>query len=221
MQIPASWCKFLQPDANMVSCTIWYHIIQYGIILYNMVSYCTIWYHIVQYDIILYNMVSYCTIWYHILPYFIIFYSMFHHFTEKSIKSTFWPGFLPLQGTPTGENNWFLSYFIIFYHILQYVSSFYRKIDKMHILARIFAPARHTHRRGPMGPWAHGPMGPMGPLAIWYNIIKIIGSLKGTTGPWAHFIIFLHHCSLFYRKIDKMHIWARIFAPARHTHWRK
>ena len=52
----------------MVSyCTIWYHIVQYGIILYNMVSYCTIWYHIVQYGTILYNMVSYCTIWYHIV----------------------------------------------------------------------------------------------------------------------------------------------------------
>ena len=25
--------------------------------------------------------------------------------SEKSIKCTFWPGFLPLQGTPTGENN--------------------------------------------------------------------------------------------------------------------
>ena len=44
---------------NMVSCTIWYHIVQYGIILYNMASYCTIWHHIVQYGIILYNMVSY------------------------------------------------------------------------------------------------------------------------------------------------------------------
>ena len=40
-------------------CTIWYHIVQYGIILYNMASYCTIWHHIVQYGIILYNMVSY------------------------------------------------------------------------------------------------------------------------------------------------------------------
>ena len=56
----------------MVSyCTIWYHIVQYGIILYNMVSYCTIWYHIVQYGIILYNMVSYCTIWYHL--FFVVF----------------------------------------------------------------------------------------------------------------------------------------------------
>ena len=36
----------------MLYYTIWYHIIQYGIILYNMVSYCTILYHIVQYDII-------------------------------------------------------------------------------------------------------------------------------------------------------------------------
>ena len=43
------------------------HIVQYGIILYNMVSYCTIWYHIVQYGTILYNMVSYYTIWYHII----------------------------------------------------------------------------------------------------------------------------------------------------------
>ena len=60
---------------NMVSyCTIWYHIVQYGIILYNMVS-CTIWHHIVQYGIILYNMVS-CTIWYHIVQYGIILYNM-------------------------------------------------------------------------------------------------------------------------------------------------
>ena len=32
----------------------------------------------------------------------------FHIFTEKSIKCTFLSGFLPLQGTPTGENNRFL-----------------------------------------------------------------------------------------------------------------
>ena len=44
---------------HIAYCTIWYHIVQYGIILYNMVPYCTIWYHIVQYGIILYNMVSY------------------------------------------------------------------------------------------------------------------------------------------------------------------
>ena len=41
----------------------------------------------------------------------------------------------------------------------------------MHILARIFAPARIILRQkkwvGPMGPWAHGPMGPMGPCAPW------------------------------------------------------
>ena len=41
---------------------------------------------------------------------------MFHHFTEKSIKCTFWPGFLPLQGTPTGENTSFLLF--IFYTML-------------------------------------------------------------------------------------------------------
>ena len=37
----------------------------------------------------------------------------------------------------------------------------------MHILARIFAPARIILQQqkwvGPMGPWAHGPNGPMGP----------------------------------------------------------
>ena len=60
--------------------TIWYHIIQYGIILYNMVSYCTIWYHIVQYGIILYNMVPYCTIWYHIVQYGIILYNMVSYY---------------------------------------------------------------------------------------------------------------------------------------------
>ena len=65
---------------NMVSCTIWYHIEQYGIILYNMVPYCTIWYHIVQYGIILYNMVSYCTIWYHV-QYGIILYNMVSYCT--------------------------------------------------------------------------------------------------------------------------------------------
>ena len=104
---------------------------------YNIIPYCIIWYHIVWYGIILYDMLSYCMIWYHILSYFIIFYSIFHNFTEKSIKCTFWPGFLPLQGTPTGKNNGFL----------HHVSLFYRKIYKMHILVRIFAPARHTHRR--------------------------------------------------------------------------
>ena len=114
---------------------------------------------------------------YNILSYFIIFYSIFHYFTEKSIKSTFWPGFLPLQGTPTGENNVFLFFFIRFYSMfhhfteksikctclpgllplqgtptgknngfLHYLSLFYRNIDKMHISARIFTPARHTHR---------------------------------------------------------------------------
>ena len=51
-----------------------YHIVQYGIILYNMVSYCMIWYHIVQYGIILYNMISYCTILYYIVLYYIILY---------------------------------------------------------------------------------------------------------------------------------------------------
>ena len=40
-------------------CTIWYHIVQYDTILYNMIPYCTIWYHIVQYDTILYNMIPY------------------------------------------------------------------------------------------------------------------------------------------------------------------
>ncbi len=35
---------------------------------------------------------------------------------------------------------------IVFYYILHDVSSFYIKINKMHILARIFAPARITDR---------------------------------------------------------------------------
>ena len=61
-----------------------------------MASYCTIWYHIVQYGIILYNMVLYFTLFYNIL----------HYFTEQLIKCTFWPGFLPLQGTPTAKNIW-------------------------------------------------------------------------------------------------------------------
>ena len=51
--------------------TIWYHIIQYGIIVYNMISYRTIWY------LILYNMMSYYTIWYHIIQYGIIWGSLF------------------------------------------------------------------------------------------------------------------------------------------------
>ena len=44
--------------------------------------------------------------------FFIICYTILRNVTEQSIKCTFWPGFLPLQGTPTGENNLF---FIIFY----------------------------------------------------------------------------------------------------------
>ena len=76
--------------------------------------------------------------------FFIIFYTILRHFTEKSIKCTFWSGFLPLQGTPTGENNGFLLDFIIFYSIFHH---FTKKIHKINILARIFAPARHTHRR--------------------------------------------------------------------------
>ena len=35
----------------------------------------------------------------------IIFYNMLHHFTLKSITCTFWPGILPLQGSPTGQKN--------------------------------------------------------------------------------------------------------------------
>ena len=34
-----------------------------------------------------------------------------------------------------------------FYNILHDFTYFYTKVDKIHILARIFAPARHTHRR--------------------------------------------------------------------------
>ncbi len=88
----------------MVSyCTIWYHIIQYGIILFNMVyspppqplsspdpspqppasqlpsprpTLAQPPNHIVQYGIILYNMASYCTIWYHIVQYGIILYNI-------------------------------------------------------------------------------------------------------------------------------------------------
>ena len=52
----------------------------------------------------------------YILHYFIIFYTILHNHTDKSIKCTFWPGFLPLQGTPTGKNNVF---FITCYTILQ------------------------------------------------------------------------------------------------------
>ena len=73
---------------------------------------------------------------YNILSYFIIFYSIFHHFTEKSIKSTFWPGFLPLQGTPTGENNgWGIIlynmalYCTIWYHIVQYGIILYNMVS--------------------------------------------------------------------------------------------
>ena len=36
-----------------------------------MVTYCTIWYHIEQYGTILYNMVPYCTILYYIILYYI------------------------------------------------------------------------------------------------------------------------------------------------------
>ncbi len=43
---------------------------------------------------------------------FIIFYTCLLNFTLKFIKYTFWPGILPLQGSPTGQNNVF---FIIFY----------------------------------------------------------------------------------------------------------
>ena len=68
---------------------------------------------------------------------FIIFYMILLNFTLKSIKYTFWPGFLPLQGTPTGKNNGFLSY----------VTLFDREIYKIHIWARNFAPARNTDRQ--------------------------------------------------------------------------
>ena len=57
-------------------------------------------------------MVSYYTIWYYILHYLIIFYTIQYNFTDKYIKCTFWPGMLPLQGTPTGNNN------VFFYYIL-------------------------------------------------------------------------------------------------------
>ena len=90
------------------------------------------------------SMGSYCTIFCpckeHQPATIMVFYDILHYFTEKTIKYTFLPGFLPLQGTPTSENN-------EFYNILHYFSSFYRQIDKIGILARIFAPARHTHRR--------------------------------------------------------------------------
>ena len=102
---------------NMVSyCTIWYHIVQYGIILYNMISYCTIWYHIILYyiNIILYYISPLlsadagcyiCPCKAHPPAKIMVFYIIVHYFTDKSIKCTFWPGFLPLQGTPTGKNN--------------------------------------------------------------------------------------------------------------------
>ena len=57
--------------------SIWYHIVQYDTILYNMMPYCTIWYRIVQYGTILYNMIPYCTIWYHIVQYAIWYHICF------------------------------------------------------------------------------------------------------------------------------------------------
>ena len=50
---------------------------------------------------------------------FIRFYMIVFVFTLKSIKYTFWPGFLPLQGTPTSANNRFLLYFTLCFIILQ------------------------------------------------------------------------------------------------------
>ena len=92
-------------------CTIWYHIVQYGSILYNMVPYCTIWYHIVQYGIILYNMVSYCTIWYHIVQYGIILYNMVSYY------------YIVQYGIILYN---MVSYCTIWYHIVQY-GIFYRQ----------------------------------------------------------------------------------------------
>ena len=101
---------------------------------------------------------------------FIIFYIMLHHFTLKSIKCTFWPGILPLQGSPTGQKNCFSYYFTCFtLNFIKftfwpgnlplqgsptgqkkscslYFTVFYTNIDKMHMLARNFAPARITDR---------------------------------------------------------------------------
>ena len=56
---------------------------------------------------------------YFFVVFVIIFYIILHNFTEQSIKCTFWPGMLPLQGTPTGKNNGFLLYFTLFDIILQ------------------------------------------------------------------------------------------------------
>ena len=59
--VPDPFCTIKEPFVRPY-CTIWYYIVQYGMILYNMVPYCTIWYRIVQYGTILYNMVPYCII---------------------------------------------------------------------------------------------------------------------------------------------------------------
>ena len=61
-------------------CTIWYHIIQYDTILYNMIPYCTIWYHIVKYDNISYNMILLYDILLYILYYILyIIYYIIHY----------------------------------------------------------------------------------------------------------------------------------------------
>ena len=64
-------------------CTIWYHIVQYDTILYNMIPYCTIWYHIVQYDTILYNMIPYCTIC-NMIPYMFFPWPMYKRCAAKN-----------------------------------------------------------------------------------------------------------------------------------------
>ena len=111
----------------------WYHIVQYGTILYNMVPYCTIWYHIVQYGTILYNMIPYCTIWYHIVQYAIWYHICF--FRGLCIKDA--------QQKITTE-----IYTLSLHDALPiFLRHFTEQNNKMHILVRIFAPARHTHRR--------------------------------------------------------------------------
>ena len=113
-------------------CTIWYHIVQYDIILYNMISYCTILYHSAQYDIILYYLTSYCTIWCHIAQYDILlnmisYCTIWYNIVQYDIIL-----YTKIMGV---------------YYILHYFTYVYRKIDKMHMLARNFAPARNTDRQ--------------------------------------------------------------------------
>ena len=141
-------------------CTIWYHIVQYGTILYNMVSYCTIWYHIVQYYIILL---------------IILYYNILYYIIGVGEGSTayFIPGRVgwgvgprqirvcrlsvpppathprptPTNGSIHGSIQDRSRVDPGIYHILHDLTTFYTKIDKIHMLARIFAPARNTDRR--------------------------------------------------------------------------